>query len=279
MPPRRPSTRWDPDPDNPEIRRWRENLRRGSVSTGDAWFRALRRFCAETRHTAHDLLELKPRTLRDVFLDFVTADEKQGAGGSYTSYKVKVARNWLKFNGVTPPSGVKVRSADSTYEETALTPEQLRAVLGAAGPREKAAVLLMATAGVRPEVLGNYLGTDGLVLGDFPELVVDRTAARFPKTPTPIIVRRNLSKSNHRYVTFVGEEGAAAVVDYLNSRFAAGERLEPRSAFYAPERIDLSERRHVRTTKIGDQNPTGAPGGRAAEPAIRPQDDCGEPVR
>ncbi len=253
MPPARVPSKWDPDPDNPEIRRWKENLTRGSVATGDAWFRALRRFCAETRRSADELLRLKPRALQDAFLDFVSADEKRGAGGSYTAYTVKVARNWLKFNGITPPGGVKVRSADVTFEETALSADQLRAALGAAGPREKAGILLMATAGVRPEVLGNFLGSDGLVLGDFPELDICSEIVRFPKTPTPIVVRRDLSKANHRYYTFLGEEGSGAVVDYLNARLAAGERPDATTPLYAPERTDLTDRRFVRTSKIGEQ--------------------------
>jgi hypothetical protein len=253
MPPARPSTKWDPDPNDPTIRRWRDNLRRGSIATGDAWFRALRRFCAKTEHTPNDLLKLKPRDLRDVFLDFVSSDEKRGAGGAYTAYTVKVARSWLKFNDVIPPSGVKVRSADTTFEETALSADQLRAVLGAAGPREKVGILLMATAGVRPEVLGNFLGTDGLVLGDLLELVVEKGSVSFPKTPTPVVVRRDLSKANHRYYTFLGEEGAGAVTDYLNGRLVAGERLDAVTPLYAPERTDLTDRRFVRTSKIGNQ--------------------------
>ena len=148
MPPARAASKWDPDPNDPTIHRWRDNLRRGSVATADAWFRALRRFCAETQRTAEELLRLEPRALRDVFLDFVSADEKRGAGGAYTAYTVKVARNWLKFNGITPPGGVKVRLADTTFEETALSADQLRATLGAAGLREKAGILLMATAGI-----------------------------------------------------------------------------------------------------------------------------------
>ncbi|MCW6167004.1 MAG: hypothetical protein LVQ64_00955 [Thermoplasmatales archaeon] len=111
----------------------------------------------------------------------------------------------------------------------------------------------MATAGVRPEVLGNFLGADGLVLGDLPELDTGSETVRFPTTPTPVIVRRELSKANHRYYTFLGEEGAGAVVDYLNARLAAGERLVAATPLYAPERTDLTDRRFVRTSKIGAQ--------------------------
>ncbi|MGI0156305.1 MAG: hypothetical protein ACREDE_09290, partial [Thermoplasmata archaeon] len=112
-------------------------------------------------------------------------------------------------------------------------------------------ILLMATAGLRPEVLGNFLGTDGLTLGDFPELSITRTGVSFPNTPAPILVRRELSKANHRYFTFVGEEGAGAVVDYVGSRIANGQKVAISSPLYAPERPDLSPRQFVRTTNIG----------------------------
>lgn len=251
MPPARTPTRWDPNPDDPAVRRWRENLTRGSVATGDAWFRALRRFCAETEHTPGDLLVLKPQTLRDVFLDFVASDEKRGVGGSYTAYTVKVARSWLRFNGAVPPSGVKIRAADTVFEETALTPEQVRASVGAAAPRERMAILLMATGGVRPEVLGDFLGSDGLTLGDLPELSIERSGPSFGNSPSPVLVRRELSKASHRYYTFLGEETIASVVDYLTCRMAQGEKLTAASSIYAPERPDLSSRRFVRTTNIG----------------------------
>ena len=68
-----------------------------------------------------------------------------------------------------------------------------------------------------------------------------------------MIVRRELSKANHRYYTFLGEEGAGAVLDYLNARRAGGERLDPGTPLYAPERTDLTDRRYVRTSKIGEQ--------------------------
>lgn len=256
MPPRHPPTKWDPDPNDPEVRRWRDNLRRGSASTADAWFRALRRFCGAVEQNPSGLLEMKPKALRDLFLDFATADAKAHKG-STTAYTIKVAYHWLRFNGVSPPSGVKVHDADVVKDETALSHDQLRASLGSASHREKVAILLMAQGGVRPEVLGNFLGTDGLVLGDFPELEHSGRKVRFTRTPTPIEVRRDLSKATHKYLTFAGAEAAGAIVDYLTARVAAGERLDSTSPLYAPlevgRRVALDERRRfVRTTTIGD---------------------------
>lgn len=252
MPPARPATKWDPNPQDPTVRRWRENLRRGSVATADAWFRALRRFCAETHRNPNELLRLKPKALRDLFLDFAASDEKRGAGGSYTAYTLKVARNWLVFNGVPAPGGIRVKAADSVFEETALSTEQLRAALNAGTPRERVAVALVGQAGVRLEVIGSFEGTDGLRLEDLPELSIDGREAVLAKTPTPILVRSELSKSSHKYVTFLGAEGSRLLLDYLQSRLADGERLDPSSAVFPPERPDLTARKFVRTTKIGN---------------------------
>jgi integrase len=251
MPPARATTRWDPDPEEPSIRRWRENLRRGSVATGDAWFRALRRFCAESETTAHDVLMLKPKALRDLFMDFAASDEKRGAGGSYTAYTLKVAKNWLRFNGVTPPAGVKVKAADAVFEETALSPDQLRAALNAATPRASVAMVLIAQSGIRPEVIGSFEGTDGLRFRDLPELEIDGKTVRSPKTPMIVIVRPELSKASHRYITFLGAEGTRIISDFAQSRLSGGEKIGPDSAVFPPERPDLSERSFVRTTKVG----------------------------
>jgi integrase len=251
MPPARAATKWDPDPEDPSVRRWRENLTRGSAATGDAWFRALRRFCAESHTTAQEVLKLKPKALRDLFMDFAAADEKRGAGGSYTAYTLKVAKNWLRFNGISPPAGVKVKAADTVFEETALSPEQLRGALNAATPRASVAMVLIAQSGIRPEVIGSFDGTDGLRFRDLPELEIDGRTVRTPKTPMVVIVRPELSKASHRYVTFLGAEGTRIVSDFAQSRLSGGEKIGPDSAVFPPERPDLSKRNFVRTTKIG----------------------------
>ncbi len=42
---------------------------------------------------------------------------------------------------------------------------------------------LMAYSGVRPKVVGNYLGDDGFTLGDFPELDLSGSEPKFRKVP------------------------------------------------------------------------------------------------
>jgi hypothetical protein len=144
---------------------------------------------------------------------------------------------------------VKIRNADYVKEETPLSREQLRAVLNAASPKERVACILMAHAGLRPEVLGNYTGDDGLRLRDLVDLRLDKDSVAFSKVPAVIVVPPSLSKAGHRYSTFVGEEGSRILKDYLEARLKGGEELNPESSVVRPER---AKKPFIRTINIGD---------------------------
>lgn len=64
----------------------------------------------------------------------------------------------------------------------------------------------MAFSGLRPQSLGNYIGTDGIRLGDFVETEVNEEGITFTKTPAMLVVRRGLSKARHQYFTFVPQQ-------------------------------------------------------------------------
>jgi hypothetical protein len=88
----------------------------------------------------------------------------------------------------------------------------------------------MAFSGLRPKVLGNSMGTDGVELRDFPELEINEKTVSFAKTPTRINVRHELSKTKQKYITFLGPEGCGYLKSYLKKRIAQGEELTLRSA-------------------------------------------------
>jgi integrase len=234
--------------DDEDIRRWYDNRARGSFATADVGLRRLRAFCSQTRMTPRALVRLKPRQLRDLFLDFISAEERRGASGPYIAHTVSVASSWLRYNDVVPPPGLKIRNADHIREESALSPEQIRAIMNIATPRERVAIALMSQAGVRPEVLGSYRGEDGLRIRDLPEIAIEGTKVSFAKTPTPIIVRPELSKARHKYLTWVGTEGTKLLEDYLESRIKTGEKVGPDSSVL---RAESSPRAFIRTLKIG----------------------------
>jgi hypothetical protein len=106
-----------------------------------------------------------------------------------------------------------------------------------AGLRESAVISLMAKSGLRPQVMGNHDGTDGLRMRDLPDLVIHEGKAKCVRTPARIIVRKELSKTNNSYLTFSTKSAIRHVVAYLNDRLVRGESLHADSPVIAPDRI------------------------------------------
>lgn len=126
-------------------------------------------------------------------------------------------------------------------------PYELHSVWRFCDERQAAAITLEAFAGFRPQVLGNYRATDGLLISDLPEMEADNSSRKinFKATPTRLIVREELSKEGNQYEGFLCEEGCTRLARYLEKRMQIGEHLNPESAIVAD---DVGEGR-VLTTK------------------------------
>ncbi|MFZ0892454.1 MAG: site-specific integrase [Thermoplasmata archaeon] len=238
--------------EDPDVRRWFENLARGSRATADINLRRLDALCKSLETTPTELALLNEKQLHDRFLDFVSAEEKRGVAGSYIVRTMKAGKSWLLHNGKKLDRPIRVRGAKDTpslRDERVPTQEELRKILLAGTPRIRSAVALVAFSGVRSEVLGNYLGNDGLKLGDFPELKVGIDSVKFVMVPALVHVRPELSKNSAGYVSFLSEEGCDYVAQYLADRLRAGERLGPDADLIHPDRAG---KRFIRTLNIGD---------------------------
>ena len=112
---------------------------------------------------------------------------------------------------------------------------RLKSVLDVASPRARASIALMAFSGLRPQVLGNADASDGLKLGDLPELTIDgdKKKISFAIMPTIIVVRAALSKTRNKYITFLPKEGCEYVLGYLRKRISDGESLHGDSPLIA----------------------------------------------
>jgi len=86
---------------------------------------------------------------------------------------------------------------------------------------------------MRPQILGNYDGSNGLRLKDLPELDIENLA--FTQTPARVNVSRELSKINKPFFTFIGEEACAYVLVYLRKRRKQGEHLDGESPVIRPD--------------------------------------------
>jgi len=214
----------------PSLKAWYENVARGSRITADVYARSLRLFCHLTEKDPTPLLRLTEAQLHSVLLEFVTAEEKRKQAGSSTATHLKAVKSWLAFNGVQVTRPVKVRRAQETptlADERTPSQEEFRRVLLAATIRNRVSCAYMAFSGLRPEVLGSYLGEDGLRVKDMPELRIRGSDVRFERIPATVVVRSTLSKAGHRYFTFLGEEGCGYVVEYLRHRMKDGETVGP----------------------------------------------------
>jgi hypothetical protein len=212
-----------------DIRRWYENLGAKSVITASVYLRALGLYCQLNRTDPKEILRrAKTKAFRDGFSDFVRELERQGKAGSYIARFKKVLHSWLSYNGLNVKLKVNiVGEYDSPTLDDERIPdrERLERILRFATPRARVSIALMAFSGLRPESLGDYLGTDGLKLGDFADAEMDEEGVRFPKVPAEVVVRKGLSKARHQYFTFVPEQGITYIEEYLQARAKRGERL------------------------------------------------------
>jgi hypothetical protein len=238
---REPKVRLDHRPllRDPTVRKWYEAHALRSSLSAEVDLRKLGLFLYRTRLTPQRLVELarnRPEELRDLLIAYATHLHAQKKLDSYIAKTQKGVRDWLLFNGVDFRQFPKLRrayQAESLARERVPTPEQLRLILGALPPRGRVCALLMAHSGLRPGTLGNDRGTDGLTLGDLPEL---HTEGKHPRFELPagrkafvVQVPSRLSKNSFGYITFGTPEAADAILSYLGERQAAGERLGPTS--------------------------------------------------
>jgi integrase len=162
--------------ENPDLKRWYDNLARGSEITADVYLRRLGAFCGKHNTSPAELASMNPKRIEQIILDHVTEVEKKFTGG-YIKCQIKGVKSWLTFNDVLISRNIRIRHTDDAQsrqvmEERVPTKEELRRILLSATKQSRVAIALMAYSGLRPESLGNYQGSDGLKLADLPDLEI-----------------------------------------------------------------------------------------------------------
>ena len=228
---------------NPDIRRWYDNLARGSKLTAECRLRKLGRFCETHDMTPMELATLATKDLRtatDLLEDHVTMLESKGYSPGTIDDQIKTVKSWLRHFDVEIRRKIKISSNNFTptlQSERVPNAEEMDEIYNRAGMRESVIISLMAKSGLRPEVIGNHDGTDGLRMRDMPDLVVHQGVAKCIRTPNRIVVRRELSKAGHQYFTFSTDLATKHVLAYINDRLAHGEPLNGDSPIVAPDHI------------------------------------------
>lgn len=222
-----------------DIQGWIKDHR--SPSTAKVQLEQLELFCRRSGLDPANIVRLaseKPnKALRSNVLDWVEAERKAGRPDLYIKTSWYAVKSWLRFNEVAiewaPP--LDAQPAATLDAERVPTAEELRRLLSVLSSRDRAAVLILASSGVRVGVLANRFEAGGLTLESFPDLVLGGKIPHFNKVPAILHVPAKLSKTRKEYYTFITAEAAEALVAYLQERKSRGEKLAPGSAVIGPE--------------------------------------------
>jgi hypothetical protein len=240
--------------DNQDVRRWYENLEAKSVITATVYLRTLGLYSDLAGTTPEAILmQARSKKFRDEFTDFIRKMEKDGKAGSYIERFRKVILSWTSYNNLDVKLKVNIKGSSDTptiASERVPSKEELSRILRMASPRGRTSVALMAFSGLRPESLGDYLGTDGIRLGDFTEAKVRDDGIEFEKIPTILLVRRALSKARRPYFAFVSSEAITYIQEHIQERVKQGEKLTAESALLAFDPRGIRKNEFLRTTLV-----------------------------
>ena len=236
---------------DPDVKRWYDNLARGSVITAEERLRRLGRFCMVTGLDPKEIIEKKrasPDGFDDYIMDYVGKSLAKGEKPAQARNNLTTIKSWLGHHGLEITKKIKLPTSDYV-DEVVPTKEQLAQIFRHCDTRARVVASMMAFCGLRPESLSNYLGTDGLRLGDLRELEIKKRTVEFTKIPTIVMVRKTLSKARHQYFSFLPEEGCQYLKEYLEARMRNGEKLDAESPVITHVR-EGSKLAFLRTTKL-----------------------------
>jgi integrase len=252
-----PATRHVKLLENVNVRRWYENNEAKSKITAQTYLRNFGLWL--------EYLNLKPEGLIDrakndfdnlkgEIADQVRRLERKGTHGASISTSLKAVISFLRFFNISVKFNINIKNENRNLkaeQERIPDKEELAKILRIATVRERVSISLMAFSGLRPEVLGNIDGTDGLVLGDIIDLEIGKNEVSFSKIPVQIRVRPELSKIRQSYFTFLGNEGAEYLKEYLNLRLKDGERVKADSPVILPvEKQSLDKKNRFLMTTL-----------------------------
>ena len=235
-----------------DVKRWYDNLARGSIITAEERLRRLGRFGQTTSLDPKGIIEKKrasPEGFDDFILDYVAKSLEKGEKPAQVRNNLIMLRSWLGHFGLKIDKRIKLPTSDYV-DEVVPTKEELAQIFRHCDPRARVIASLIGFCGLRPESIGNYVGGDGLRLGDLRELEIKAHKVEFAKMPTIVMVRNTLSKARHQYFSFLPEEGCQYLKEYLEARMRKGEKLSPESPVIGHVR-EGSRLAFLRTTKVG----------------------------
>jgi hypothetical protein len=217
--------------------------------TRDGNFRRMGRVCRTYGKTPADLKKLSPREAYSLLLQVRDDMALAGKSSNYTCGVIDTLRSFFSFNDIMVSKRLHIQKTPAVFSKVPPSTEEVYDLLRSSDFRARAAISLVAFSGLRPEVLGNYGGTDGLKVEDVEGLSVGGKA-EFAIVPCRVFVRAELSKNGRAYFSFLNAEGVSHLKSYLDWRLMKGlERLDAGSPLITS---DPHQGRHGRPLKAKD---------------------------
>lgn len=223
---------------DPDVRRWHQNLARGSDNTAETYLRNFQAFLEATHQTPQGFLALPPKERDNLLADHLSQMVEAGKSGGFMKCHKSAVVSWLDWNGQKLGRKLKISNAGVRVNVNSARiqdQEGFRRVMDAADARGRSALAMLAYAGLRPHVMGNRKGLDGLRFKHFTEAHLTPEGLVFDKVPTRLDIPAHLSKTKRPWFTFLGPEGCEYVAAMVKERLQRGEALTPESAVIAPK--------------------------------------------
>ena len=205
----------------PELKRWYLNLKRGSLSTAESSIPNLLSALEKMDANPSSILKMSVKKIQDKLEELVDTMEREKYAPKYIGLAISNIKSYCRNNDIILERKIRIKNSDiavSLEDERVPKASELDQIIAAGSSKAKLAVALIGYAGLRLEVLGNNDASDGLTLGDLPDLVIDGKDPHFKQIPARVVVRSNLSKAHHQYFSFLNQKGCDLLIDELKVR-------------------------------------------------------------
>src|SRR3989442_13492304 len=139
---------------DPDLRRWFDNIARGSPLTADVRLRRISYFCEVNKLTPMQLADLAIKDLRavtDLIQDHITWMEKQNKSPGYIESTVTAIKSWLRHFEVEIRRKIKIDDPDATptlANEKVPERDEIAEIFNRTSLRTAASISLIAKAGL-----------------------------------------------------------------------------------------------------------------------------------
>ena len=113
--------------------------------------------------------------MTNLLVDHVSIMEEKKYSPEYIDGIIKAVKSWLRHFDVYVQRKIRVSNSHlkpTLQNERVSNASELTEIFNMAPLRESVMISLIAKSGLRPEVLGNDNGTDGLKMKDLPDVAI-----------------------------------------------------------------------------------------------------------